>query len=140
MQAMVVNQVDIGSTVEEYRYRFGKNALLVACGHGNYPIVAELLKNNDQIGVQDVKNIEKNNLLKGLKDLCCLLLALRTDKISKDELVQVLQAFKPTHRKTNRYGEYQPIQRICDGNTALNFAQLSPEVAEKVRSILEIKN
>ncbi|GEM_PF-5489113 len=142
MQAMVLNPVGIGSTLEEYRYRFGENVFKVALMHGNYQIIAQVFQKDKEPKQDHLKEILECFEPQDMIDMHYLLAAFLDNRMNKDELIEALKVFKSVDKKRDRYGALCPLLRVCQGNKKVLdlklFHKLSPDLQKKICTILNL--
>lgn len=127
------------ATAEDYlnQYKNENVALKMAIKQANYPIIAALLEKRYIIPIGYAIMFTR---LQELEDLNDLFVATSENRIKIAELIQVLKVFKAAPRKViNEFEDLERVKRVRDGNNALDFAQLSEELAIKVASILGVK-
>lgn len=136
----MVFPVDLHSTVEQYKQRFGLTALNMACKYANYRVIVGLLQEDgepDQFKLQQIIQMLKT---KQLYDLRSLFIALQKNTISLAELIQCVGVLKEQPEVRDTHGKVLPLVRICNGNTnALDFVlfdELSLELQKKICRIL----
>lgn len=136
---MVLNPVGIGSSLAEYHYRFGKNAFLIACQHGNHAIVAEFIMQGIQLTDAEFKQVKSYLKKEKRYDLMDLLQAFFEDSaITQDELIAVLRVFKSQDTRRDRYGTMVAPKRLSQGSKDFNLEVLSEELQEKIKNILSV--
>ena len=60
------------------------------------------------------------------------------ERITKEELIQVLRAFDSFPRNSLESGDFESITRVRDGNTSLKFDLLPVDLRSRVKVCLEV--